>query len=115
MAQLEAGFEWPVVLESRACVLVGSKVFEPWIEERRRANLTQWENQNNWKFGFYFGKCDTRLWVPKPGSDDPNLRIINFGHPLGRKAFRILMLGYAIGVVALGLLVLALLQVGGKT
>lgn len=111
MPQSETDFEWPVVLESRACVLVGSKVFEPWIDDRRRANKAEWENPNHWKFGFYFGKDDTRLWVPKPGQTDPDLRIINFGHPLGKKAFRILMLGYAIGLVTLGLLVIALLRV----
>ncbi len=82
---------------------VAVRLSEPFLTERKLDNHSVWTNAKNWHLGFYFGKEDTRLWVPKmrrQGKEDPNQRVINFAHPLGRKAFKILMLGYT--VAALG-------------
>lgn len=104
-------FEWPVVLETTSHALVGSRVFEPYLDQRRTDNTASWSDKRHWMLGFYFGKNDTRLWVPrrlKNGGAKDDDRVINFGHPLGRKAFRILMLGYMIGFAALTMVVAAL-------
>lgn len=53
--------------------------------------------------GFYFGPQDTRLWVPRKslrGQADDERRIINFGHPLGKKAYGVLMTAYFICTTA---------------
>lgn len=108
MAIADKRFEWPIVYETSASALVASKVFEPFLEERRARNREIWHNSQNWRLGFYFGKGDTRLWVPpkpKKGLYTDNVRVINFAHPLGRKAFRVLALGYGIGLVAASMLV----------
>ncbi|MBS1715941.1 MAG: hypothetical protein JST30_16560 [Armatimonadetes bacterium] len=107
-------FEWPTVLQTTEYVLVGSRVFEPLIKERKDANRDVWSRPSSWRFGFYFGTGDTRLWVPRrraDGSAHDDERVINFRHPLGKKAFRILMFGYGTALSTLGLIVLALFGV----
>ncbi len=107
-------FEWPAVLESTQYVLVGSRVFEPFLREKRDANAEVWSRPTSWRFGFYFGAGDTRLWVPRrerDGTPNDAERVINFKHPLGRKAFRILMFGYGTGFLTVCALVAALLGV----
>jgi len=111
---MAARFEWPTVLETTEYVLVGSRVFEPILNERRTANSEVWSKAKSWRFGFYFGDGDTRLWVPRrrpDGTANDDERVINFRHPLGRKAFRILMLGYGTGFLTVTALVAALLGV----
>ena len=111
MPKVESRFEWPVVYESRVCALVASRLFEPFLEERRTRNKEIWSNPQNWRLKFYFGKGDTRLWVPprpKNGLYQDKIRIINFGHPMGKRAFRILSLGYGIGIAACVMILAAL-------
>ena len=39
--------------------------------QQRKVNLREWTNPANWshpRFGVYFSKRDTRLWVPKRGA-----------------------------------------------
>ncbi len=101
---MPAEIEWPIVLETSTHALVGSKLFEPFLAERRQQNQAVWADSQHWRLGFYFGKQDTRLWVPRRSKDGipvESVLVINFGHALGRKAFRILMLAYGTGLVAL--------------
>jgi len=111
MPKTDNGFEWPAVYESTVCALVASRLFEPFLEERRARNREIWSEPRNWRLGFYFGKGDTRLWVPrkpKNGLYQDQARIINFSHPMRRKAFRILATGYGIGFIAIVMTVAAL-------
>ncbi|HRJ34222.1 MAG TPA: hypothetical protein PKY51_11785 [Fimbriimonadaceae bacterium] len=90
------------IIESRY-QSVAVRVSEKFLSERRTENRAIWEDAKNWKFGHYFGRDDTRLWVPRrrrTGEPDPNQNVINFAHPLGQKAFRILALGYGIAAIA---------------
>lgn len=84
----------------------------PILEGRRARNQASWVDAENWVFGFYFGYGDTRLWVPrkmKGGEPSEDRCLINFGHPLGRKAFRILALAYIAGATFFGFLTAVLL------
>ena len=89
---------------------VAVRIFErPLLEIRTRDDFV-WSNVRNWRFGFYFGKDDSRLWVPRRcacGAPQDHVRVINYAHPMGRKAFRLLMFGYAVGVTLAGTLVAA--------
>ncbi|MBS1721371.1 MAG: hypothetical protein JSS66_00020 [Armatimonadetes bacterium] len=105
---MPARFDWPEVMETTALALVASRLFEPFIDERRERNEAVWSDQNRWLFGYYFGRGDTRLWVPRRNGADGG-RVINFSHPLGRKAFRILVLAYGIGTVSAAIVAAAAL------
>lgn len=83
---------------------------EPYLDNLRARNQMVWSNPRRWRLGFYFGVDDTRLWVPRRcscGAPRENDRVLNFGHPQGKKAFRILMLAYATGALLLATLVAA--------
>jgi hypothetical protein len=104
-------FDWPDVVESTRFALVGSRVFEPYLEERRESNERVWSDPGRWRFGFYFGEGDTRLWVPrrlKDGRGHPTEAVINFCHRRGRPAFRILLLAYGTGLSLAGAVLAAL-------
>ena len=102
------------MLETTTYALVGSRVCEPYLSERKKQNFESWHNKNNWFLGFYFSKTDSRLWVPrrlKNGTPWDAERVINFSHRQARKAFRILMLAYATGFALATTLVLYILGV----
>jgi len=104
MPETMSRFEWPIVHETTNCALVASRVFEPFLERRRADNSVTWNERSNWHFGFYYSSHDTRLWVPRRtiyGRASDHRRVINFGHRLGRKALVVLVLAYAIGLVAI--------------
>ena len=114
MPKTDKCFEWPSIYECSPTALVASRLFEPFLDERRARNREVWQDKRSWKFGFYFGKGDTRLWVPqrpKKGLYQDEVRVINFSHPLGRKAFRILVLAYATGAIAATMTIAAILGV----
>ncbi|MCW5938985.1 MAG: hypothetical protein KF884_04410 [Fimbriimonadaceae bacterium] len=104
-------FDWPDVIKSTRFTLVASRVCVAFLDERREANQGIWSDPGRWRFGFYFGEGDTRLWVPrrmKNGQEDPVERVINFCHRRGRPAFRILMFAYGTGLALIIALVAAL-------
>jgi hypothetical protein len=83
----------------------GERVCARYLDALRQRNHAVWSQRANWFLGFYFGVGDTRLWVPargRGGLPDPVRRVLNFQHPLGRKAFGVLTLAY----VSFGLLAL---------
>lgn len=79
---------------------VAVRLAEPAIQARKDRNYACWSNSKNWRFGHYFSKEDSRLWVPKKGMANSSTFQINFGHPLGRKALFNLILAYTICTVA---------------
>jgi uncharacterized membrane protein len=84
----------PGILQDRVVV----RMTELAMADVRARNELIWSNPGCWRLGFYFGEGDTRLWVPRRcacGAPRDADRVINFRHPVGRTAFRILMLGYA--------------------
>lgn len=89
---------------------VSVRLAEPAIRERQDRNYASWSNSKNWKFGAYFGKNDSRLWVPKKGDSSSRTFQINFAHPLGRKSFATLVLAYAICATAGGIVIYAVIQ-----
>lgn len=85
----------------------------PILYGRRAANHSEWSKKENWLLGFYFSTTDTRLWVPAKGRHarpHDSKRVLNFGHPAGRPAIKILLLVHATGFVFLGFLGAALAQ-----
>jgi uncharacterized membrane protein len=98
--------ERPQVADVARFALVASRIAAPYLRARREINEACWSDSARWKFGFYFGRADTRLCVPRrmcDGSADDANRVINFGHPMGRRPFKILMTAYAIGLVGLAM------------
>lgn len=98
-------------IEPRLSERILVELAEPYLDNLRARNQIIWSNPRRWRFGFYFGEDDTRLWVPRRcrcGAPRENDRVLNFGHPQGKKAFRILMLAYATG----SLLAVALVAAG---
>ncbi|MCW5935836.1 MAG: hypothetical protein KIT11_00825 [Fimbriimonadaceae bacterium] len=96
-------FDWPAVVEMPIHAVVADRIWRPILTERRLRNQEVWDDAARWRMGFYFGEGDTRLWVPRRlenGKANEEDRVINFAHPLGRRAFRILMLAYGIAAVA---------------
>jgi hypothetical protein len=94
---------------------VAARVCEPYLAEARFRNDAVWSNPRNWRFGFYFGKDDSRLWVPRRdrnGKPRDGQRVVNFGHPIGRKSFPILMLAYFTGL--LGAITLIAIALGAR-
>lgn len=86
---------------------------DPILHGRRAANFSEWSRKENWLFGFYFSTADTRLWVPSKaskGRPHDSKRVLNFGHPAGRPAIKILILAHAAGFVFLGFLGAAFAQ-----
>lgn len=84
---------------------ISERVAEPYLEEVRFRNQAVWANTGNWYFGFYIGRGDARLWVPRrlrSGEADGRRRVLNFGHPLGRRALRVLVAGYFVGTLLVG-------------
>lgn len=87
------------------------RVCQPLLDQIRRRNEAVWLDRGRWRFGLYFGDGDTRLWAPaklRGGAPDPDRRVLNFNHPLGRKPFLALMLCY-LSFALLGLFVAAYL------
>ena len=87
--------------------LVVARLIEPYLGDLRARNDIVWGNPKQWVLGFYFGVEDSRLWVPRRcscGAPRDQDRVINFGHPLGRKAFRILIFAYGVSVALCGVL-----------
>lgn len=85
---------------------VGSRLGQELIAERKFRNHALWANRRHWLMGYYFCTGDTRLWVPKRAKSGEPIeedRVINFGHPLGRRALPVLLLTYTITVVAVGI------------
>jgi uncharacterized membrane protein len=106
--------EEPTLVEPRF-LAVAAMASDPFLEERARSNAEVWHDRRSWVGPFYFGAGDTRLWTPKrnrDGTPHDSDRVINFRHPLGRKAFGVLMLGYLVG--ALAVLTLAALALGHR-
>lgn len=100
--------------ETTLCDRIAVRLGEPILQELRARDRMVWSNPRHWKLGFYFGRDDSRLWVPRRcgcGAERERDRIINFGHPQGRKAFWLLMFGYGTGLALLGCLVAAALGV----
>jgi len=98
----------PLISEP-ASIAFASRLAQPLLQSLKQGNEAVWQDNASWKFGFYFGKGDRRLWVPKPtpfGAPHPEERVINFCHPAAKGAFRVLVLVYAIGILA-GAVVLA--------
>lgn len=83
---------------------------EPILHSRRAGNQAEWAKNENWIFGFYYCAADSRLWVParREGRFVKEKRVINFGHPLGRRAMKTLALAYGAGIVFVCFLVAAL-------
>ncbi len=80
--------------------LVGERLAQPYLAEIKQANTERWHRSRSWMLGLYFGVGDSRLWVPRrrwDGTAHPSVRVINFSHPLGRKALPVLLLGYLVG------------------
>ncbi|MCG9895233.1 MAG: hypothetical protein MH204_07145 [Fimbriimonadaceae bacterium] len=94
---------------------MADRLCRPILEGRRAVNQACWADRNNWVFGFYFGAEDSRLWVPRMrrGEPDDDVRVLNFAHPLGRPASRILLLAYLIGGIFFGLLISSLFRFFG--
>ncbi len=114
MASASKRFVWPGVLGSSRCALVAGRLAEPFLTERRQANDEVWADGRNWRVGFYFGAGDSRLWVPRRdrwGRPVDSVRVVNFAHPRGRRAFRVLVLAYGIAAVTAALFTAALLGV----
>lgn len=114
MVRTSRAVEFVVALVEPRHRTVATKVAEPLLAEDRFRNEVIWANAKRWRLGFYFGQGDTRLWVPRrgPGAEPIDAeRVLNFSHPLGCKAFRLLMFGYATGLALAGVLTAALLGV----
>ncbi|HRF59772.1 MAG TPA: hypothetical protein PLH94_07655 [Fimbriimonadaceae bacterium] len=114
MVRTSRAVEFVVALVEPRHRAVATKVAEPLLAEDRFRNDVIWANSKRWRFGFYFGQGDTRLWVPRRGAKAEPIdaeRVLNFAHPLGRKAFRLLMFGYATGLALAGVVVAALFGV----
>lgn len=114
MVRTSRAVEFVVALVEPRHRAVATRVAEPLLSEDRFRNEVIWANPRRWRFGFYFGEGDTRLWVPRRGNDGEPVdsdRVLNFAHPLGRKAFRLLMFGYATGLALAGVVVAVLLGV----
>ncbi|MBL8064765.1 MAG: hypothetical protein JNM34_02785 [Chthonomonadaceae bacterium] len=111
MPQSSSRFEWPEVHETTTYALVASRVFDHFLDGKRRHNDQIWADDSKWKLGFYFGAGDSRLWVPVRRNRDNKRKselVVNFGHPLGKRAFRILCLAYSIGFLAVGMIIAAM-------
>lgn len=96
------------VVEETSLIDVGSRIGNELIAERKFRNRSLWQNRRHWFLGYYRCTGDTRLWVPrrsKGGEPIEEDRVINFGHPIGRKALPILLLTYGITVAAAAVLV----------
>ena len=107
MQQNGANFEWPLVHETTTHVLVASKVFDQYLHEKNARNEACWKQKRNWFLGFYRCREDSRLWVPMRGQKSrfsAGKLIINFGHPMGKKAAKVLGLAYGISAIALVLI-----------
>jgi hypothetical protein len=71
--------ERPQVADVARFALVASRIAAPYLRARREINEACWSDSARWKF------------------------VINFGHPMGRRPFKILMTAYAIGLVGLAM------------
>ena len=85
------------VVDSRIMRL-GSRLSQEYIVSIKAKNDSVWNDRKSWILGFYFGAGDERLWVPRraKGEPDPERMIINFAHPKGKQAARVLMLAYLV-------------------
>lgn len=90
---------------------IGVRLGEQFLAERRARNEEIWHSPSSWVLGIYYGVGDTRLWVPKKGSNsESSQRAINFAHPLGRPALRMLVFCYTVGIVAAAIIAEQLLE-----
>jgi len=102
----------PLIYEPQT-ISVGSRLGRELIASYQQANLAVWEDPRSWRGKWYFGHGDQRLWVPRRmlgGRCHPEERVINFCHPMGRRAFRLLMAAYAIGFAGVGVIITELLR-----
>lgn len=93
------------VVEPVNLVDVGSRIGNELIAERKFRNHAMWASRKHWFLGYYFCTGDTRLWVPKRAKGGEPIeedRVINFGHPLGKRALPVLLLGYSVTAAAIG-------------
>jgi hypothetical protein len=86
---------------------LGASLSQEYISSLKAINDSVWNDRKSWFLCFYFGQGDDRLWVPTKlrGKPHPDKRIINFAHPSGKQAARVLLLAYmicAIAVVVVG-------------
>ena len=81
---------------------LGRNLSQELVQSIRARNDAVWHDKKSWFLWFYFGSGDDRLWVPRKTRKGPHPthRVINFGHPHGRQASRILMIAYLIGAVS---------------
>lgn len=82
----------------------GARLSSDLIESEKARNNAVWADRRNWFLGFYFGRGDTRLWVPRRDervADEGNM-VINFSHPRGREAGKVLALAYVVCTLAVG-------------
>ena len=88
------------IVDSRIMRL-GSRLSQEYIVSIKAKNDSVWYDKKSWIAGFYFGTGDDRLWVPRraKGEQHPVKRIINFAHPNGKQAARVLMLAYLVCTV----------------
>lgn len=85
------------IVDSRI-MRIGVRLSQDYLDSERARNNHIWEDRRNWFYGFYFGRGDTRLWVPRKGKSRANAEIlvVNFSHPKGREAAKVLGLAYLI-------------------
>jgi len=98
------------IVDSRI-MRIGSRLSQDYLASERARNDAVWKDGRNWIAGFYFGRGDSRLWVPRRSKRTIGKAelIINFSHPRGREALKVLGLAYLIcttGAVIVGAIVL---------
>ncbi|MDZ4198662.1 MAG: DUF5808 domain-containing protein [Kiritimatiellia bacterium] len=70
--------------------------------KQQEINQAEWENSENWSFGLYFSKKDTRTWVPK------SIPWMGWTLNLGTRAGALWMLGFLIGLPVLMIVLMGL-------
>ncbi len=95
--------EASAVVHSRI-MRTGVRLSQDYLESERARNTSVWKDRRSWFLGFYFGRGDTRLWVPRKVKSMPHAEemIINFSHLRGRQAVKVLALAYVICTLAVG-------------
>lgn len=102
----------PLIYEPQT-ISVGSRLGRELIASYQQANMAVWQDPRSWRGKWYFGYGDQRLWVPRRmlgGRSHPEERVINFCHPMGRRAFRLLVGAYAISFLAVGVIINEILR-----
>ena len=93
---------------------LGGSLSQEYLASLKAINVSVWNDRKSWFLCFYFGQGDDRLWVPtrRKGKPHPHKRIINFAHPSGKQAARVLLLAYMI--CAVGIVVVASIALGSR-